>query len=330
MGGDVPVPRAHHSVGMTQSSLTLPFPNVQLTSFTLVDDVWVVEAESIGTVAACPRCLAVSTVRHSFYERRFWDLPVQGRPVRIRLTVGRWRCRNTDCVQTIFTERLPGMVAPHARQTGRAAGILRLLGHGVGGRPGERLAARLGFVGNRTTILRHLIGHQLLPERSAPRVIGLDDWAARKGTSRGIGASLARCFLDLGYGVVASARSIEASDIAGDARVAVVSGDIADPHTAERIVEAAPMHEPASQVGFALSQPGARSGALAFGTVPVTAAIVGNAPVPAVLAGIDVAAKRPELAGLSTAEADRLRRAFLRNMPDSWLKAATAARLGGG
>ena len=59
------------------------------------------------------------------------------------------------------------------------------------------------------------------------------------GASRGIGASLARRFLDLGYGVVASARSIEASDIAGDARVAVVSGDIADPRAAERIVEAA-------------------------------------------------------------------------------------------
>jgi zinc-finger of transposase IS204/IS1001/IS1096/IS1165 len=91
-GRGVRVQRPHHSVGMTQSALSLPFPNVQLTSFTLVDDVWVVQAESIGTMAACPRCLAVSTVRHSFYERRFWDLPVQGRPVRIRLTVAvSWR-----------------------------------------------------------------------------------------------------------------------------------------------------------------------------------------------------------------------------------------------
>ena len=178
-------PRMHHFVGMTQSSLTLPFPNVQLTSFALIDDVWVVEAASIGTVAACPRCLVVSTARHSSYVRRFWDLPIQGRPVRIRLTVGRWRCRNTDCGQSIFTERLPGMVAPRARQTGRAAAILRLLGHGIGGRPGARFAARLGFVGNRTTILRHLIRHQLLPDRSAPRVVGLDEWAARKGTRFG-------------------------------------------------------------------------------------------------------------------------------------------------
>jgi len=170
---------------MTQNSLTLPFPNVQLTSFALIDDVWVVEAASIGTVAACPSCLVVSAVRHSSYERRFCDLPIQGRPVQIRLTVSRWRCRNSDCGQSIFTERLPGMVAPRARQTGRAASILRLLGHGVGGRPGARLAARLGFVGNRTTILRHLIRHQLLSDYSAPRVVGLDEWAARKGTRFG-------------------------------------------------------------------------------------------------------------------------------------------------
>src|SRR5271166_2460303 len=86
-----------------------------------------------------------------------------------------------DCWQSIFTERLPGMVDPRARQTRRAAGILRLLGHGVGGRPGERLAARLGFAAKRGTTLRHLIRHQRLPDHSAPRVIGIDERASRKG-----------------------------------------------------------------------------------------------------------------------------------------------------
>ena len=57
----------------------------------------------------------------------------------------------------------------------------RLLAHSVGGRPGERLAARLGFVGNRTTILRHLMRRQPLLDHSAPRVVGLDEWASRKG-----------------------------------------------------------------------------------------------------------------------------------------------------
>ncbi len=46
------------------------------------------------------------------------------------------------------------------------------------------------------------------------------------------------------------------------------------------------------QVGFALGQPDARSGTLALGAMPVAAAVVGNALMPTVLAGIDVAAKR--------------------------------------
>jgi len=73
------------------------------------------------------------------------------------------------------------MVDPCARQTRRAAGVLPVLGHGVGGWPGERLAARLGLAAKRSTILRHLIRHQRLPDHSAPRVFGIDEWASRKG-----------------------------------------------------------------------------------------------------------------------------------------------------
>jgi hypothetical protein len=43
------------------------------------------------------------------------------------------------------------------------------------------------------------------------------------------------------------------------------------------------------QVGFTRSQPFPRLRSLAFGAVPVTAAIVGDAPVAAVFASFDVA-----------------------------------------
>jgi hypothetical protein len=52
------------------------------------------------------------------------------------------------------------------------------------------------------------------------------------------------------------------------------------------------------QIGFALGQPDASSGALALRAMPVAATVVGNAPVPAVLAGIDVAAQRGRAAVL--------------------------------
>jgi hypothetical protein len=46
------------------------------------------------------------------------------------------------------------------------------------------------------------------------------------------------------------------------------------------------------QIGLARGQPGARGGALALGTMPVAAGVVGDPPVPAVVAGLDVTAQR--------------------------------------
>ena len=45
------------------------------------------------------------------------------------------------------------------------------------------------------------------------------------------------------------------------------------------------------QVGLALGQPGARGGALALGAVPVAAAVIGDPPMAAVLAGLDMTAQ---------------------------------------
>ncbi len=53
------------------------------------------------------------------------------------------------------------------------------------------------------------------------------------GASQGIGAGIARAYRDLGYAVVATARSIESS---ADPAIVAVPGDIADPDTAERVV----------------------------------------------------------------------------------------------
>ena len=66
---------------------------------------WVVEA--VGPeAAACPDCGVLSTARHSNYTRHLRDLPVQGRPVQLKLRVARWRCRNAGCERQIFCQRL--------------------------------------------------------------------------------------------------------------------------------------------------------------------------------------------------------------------------------
>ena len=68
----------------------------------------------------------------------------------------------------------------------------------------------------------------------------------------------------------------------------VVEGDVGDlGRQGEDDVEVSDRQ----QVGLALGQPGARGGALALGAVPVAAAVIGDPPVAAVLAGLDMTAQ---------------------------------------
>lgn len=56
------------------------------------------------------------------------------------------------------------------------------------------------------------------------------------GASQGIGAGLVAAYRKLGYGVVATSRSITP---AADPEIVTVAGDVADPDTADRVVQAA-------------------------------------------------------------------------------------------
>jgi hypothetical protein len=53
--------------------------------------------------------------------------------LRLQLRVRRFFCDHPVCEQAIFTERLPGLVAPCARKTVRLAQVLEVIGLAVGG-----------------------------------------------------------------------------------------------------------------------------------------------------------------------------------------------------
>jgi hypothetical protein len=73
------------------------------------------------------------------------------------------------------SDRLP-------RKTDRLQGALVLIGFAVGGRAGARLAKELGQLAGRDTLLRR-VRSAPLPGSSEVRVLGVDDWARRKGVA---------------------------------------------------------------------------------------------------------------------------------------------------
>ena len=134
--------------------------------------------------AACPLCGSDTRRVHSRYTRRLDDLPCFGRCVRLRVAVRRFVCPQSDCPRRIFAERLPGFAAPRARTTDRLRQTQTDIGSSLGGEAGSRLAARLAMATSPDTLLRRV---KRLKDESAPppRVVGIDDWAWRKGQRYG-------------------------------------------------------------------------------------------------------------------------------------------------
>lgn len=138
----------------------------------------------VEQVPCCPECGRPSHSRHSSYVRQLQDLPWQGLTVQIHLRVRRFRCRNHSCPRQVFTERVEG-VPSYLRQTSRLAEIVRVVGYAAGGLPGARLLARLAILTSDDTVLRRVKAAVPPAANDAIEVLGVDDWAWRKGQSYG-------------------------------------------------------------------------------------------------------------------------------------------------
>jgi hypothetical protein len=139
---------------------------------------------SISPTAACPRCGTPSDRIHSRCRRTVADLPCQDRPVALRLVVRKFRCADAACPQRIFCERLPRLIAAHARSTARLTEAHRAIGFALGGEAGARLADRLDMPTSADTLLRRVKGAADGPA-PPPRYVGVNDWAIRKGQRYG-------------------------------------------------------------------------------------------------------------------------------------------------
>jgi transposase len=117
---------------------------------------------------------------HSWYRRAVADLPWQGLPVRLVVRTRRWVCTHAACARRIFTERLPGVVAPYARRTVRLAVVVEAIALALGGEGGARILAALGLAVSPDTLL-NTIRRATRPAAPLPRVLGIDDWSWRRG-----------------------------------------------------------------------------------------------------------------------------------------------------
>jgi transposase len=145
-----------------------------------LDGVIVVRARTAGGLVPCPRCGAGTGQVHGYSERTVADVPADGRPVVVRARVRRMGCPDPGCLVQTFREQVPGVLDRYQRRTTRLAAQTGAVARRLAGRAGAGLLTVLGVPLSRQTALRVLL-RLPLPEVSVPRVLGVDDFALRRG-----------------------------------------------------------------------------------------------------------------------------------------------------
>ena len=154
--------------------------SLAVTSLEFTGERIVVYARVTSATACCPTCQMSSRRVHSHYTRTLADLPWAGMPVSFQVVVRRFRCPESDCSQRIFAERLEEVTRVYARRTSRQQDILLLIAFALGGEAGARVAWELACGVSADTLLR-VIRRAPEPALKSPTVLGVDDWAWRKG-----------------------------------------------------------------------------------------------------------------------------------------------------
>ncbi len=141
---------------------------------------------SLQQFGCCPDCGRRSRRVQSRYLRRPADLPLGGRRVELVVVARRFWCDAVLCVRRIFCERFEsGVLSPYSRRTGRLETIVHHLGLALGGRPAAAFALRLMMPISNDTLLRVVRRRSVQTGASELTVIGIDDFAFRRGQTYG-------------------------------------------------------------------------------------------------------------------------------------------------
>jgi transposase len=170
--------------GQGEGLLALLFPHLAGLCVDRVEDTGtavVIRASCQAASASCPRCGQESSRVHGGYSRVVADGAAGGRAVLIALRVRRFRCAQLSCPQITFAEQVEGLTSRYRRRSVPLMAMLAGFGLELAGRAAARLAGRMGVAVHPSTVLRLVAA---LPEpqvTAAPEVLGVDDFALRKG-----------------------------------------------------------------------------------------------------------------------------------------------------
>ncbi|MES2460823.1 MAG: ISL3 family transposase [Armatimonadota bacterium] len=164
----------------------LPDPKtLALDNITVQEGIITFHIRTTATIASCPECGFCSERVHGRYRRTLQDLPWQGNAVRFLLTVRRFFCGNAACKRKIFAEEPVSVARRYRRKTSRLDDLLLQLVWKVGGESAAAIARLVGLLLSPDAALYRIKKSAQNTLKESPEVLGIDDFAFRKGHTYG-------------------------------------------------------------------------------------------------------------------------------------------------
>ena len=173
-------------MGQSEIDLSKYFPaSLLLTGVTDKKNELDIFIKSQTHIQTCPSCGKECNEYHSTYRRKLQDLPIFNKAVIIHLTAYRYYCRNTECKQKVFCESIDGFFEYYKRMTGRLEDFLITLALHTSCEGASRICQHMGITISGDTIIQKLIRKANEVEPGKTDMIGVDDWAYKKGSTYG-------------------------------------------------------------------------------------------------------------------------------------------------
>lgn len=161
-------------------------PDMKITSIEEDSEKLIIKIKSKTKSAPCPVCGEKSDYHQVTYQRTIDDLPLFGKPVQLIITAYKYKCFNNKCKQKIFSEDLHGFAGKFRRRSERCEDLVAAIGLNTNCESAAFICSYMGIQISGDTVIRILLKkYENSTENTSSDVIGVDDWAYKKGHTYG-------------------------------------------------------------------------------------------------------------------------------------------------